>query len=42
MEEVKGISVAVGLVTSSAGRVEILFSGRLAGSRLGRGVGTVG
>jgi hypothetical protein len=35
-------SVVVGLFTSSAGRVEILFSGRLAGSRLGWGVGTFG
>jgi hypothetical protein len=41
MEEVKWISVVVGLVTTSgsAGRVEILFSGRLAGSRLGWGRG---
>jgi hypothetical protein len=42
MEEVKWRSDAVELVTISAGRVEILFSGRLAGSGLGRGVGTFG
>jgi hypothetical protein len=42
MEEVKGIRSGVVKVTSSAGRIEILFSSRLAGSRLGWGVGTVG
>jgi hypothetical protein len=42
MEEVKGISGVVGLVTSTAGRVEIQFSRRLAGSHLGWGVGTFG
>jgi hypothetical protein len=42
MEEVKGIRGTVGLVTRSAGRVEIQFSRRLAGSRLGWGVGTFG
>jgi hypothetical protein len=40
MEEVKKIMGAVGLVTSSACRVEIQFSRRLAGSRSGWEVGT--
>jgi hypothetical protein len=35
-------SVVVGFVTSSAGRVAIHFSGRLAGSCLGWGEGTLG
>jgi hypothetical protein len=42
MEEVKWISGDAVLFTSLAGRVEILFSGRLAGSHLGWGVGTFG